>query len=623
MNQKGAWRWVGLAVAATGLFRFLLVLQDPLFSRLDDIGLHWSEEAVQYRHARWIATTGGLPKIDLSAEYPDGLDVQHHITILMETTVGWSYRYLVPKRIPFHLFAAFFLCVFSCLSAAAVFSAVRTLWRDSLPAFAAMGFYLFNLSAAMPSITHSFVKQEFALPLFFAHLSFLLRAWQEKEIRHAVLSACFLYAALAAWHLTPFLFLIEMLILGGFALFGVTDPGSVRVLGCLCASALLGGLSLPTLKAQGFLASLPLMSAVAALSAAWVHNLWKGKLLRWMAWGLPFGTGIFLGARHAREFSHVYNWIQIRLLYIGHPPNPTELDWESAVMWAIPFVSPGWLPTWHLMGPLLIAGGLGFILRARQLSSWSKPEWFLAFLTLAFGSLYALTIRMGALFAYPLAIYAAGSLSYALDPALRSRTKKYAAAATLLFMTANAYGLLRWHRTTVRENPGSYFETHPGLHLDLLKAIRRIVPPGQPVLANFPLSPSILAYTGRPVLLHSKFETQGIRNRARRFEEALFRSEEEFWNFCRSLGARYFVYDTSMLLATDQESIRWRIHRLGGIQDSVAHAFQYRPESLRRFQWKWSSQTYQIFEALPPGQNSSPLQRPYFISYDPAYSEAQ
>ena len=73
-----------------------------------------------------------------------------------------------------------------------------------------------------------------------------------------------------------------------------------------------------------------------------------------------------------------------------------------------------------------------------------------------------------------------------------------------------------------------------------------------------------LAHTGRPIIMHSKFENQRIRDRYREMLEAIYGSEEQFYEFAHKYGADYFVYDVGFAVRRDG------IAALQGGQDGAA-----------------------------------------------------
>lgn len=632
MKTWQAWGLVLVLVGLSSAVRFHRVMSSDNFSRADDTGLYWTESAMQYRHAKMAAALGDFPDVDLKAEFPAGLMLKKHITVFMEAAMGWAYRLAVPRRVPFHVFLTLFVCVMSSLSALAVFGLARRLWGGAWAGLLAAFFYLFNLSAAASALTHEVLKEDFTLTFFFAHLYFLWRAWEDDDPVSGFASGAFLYAAMASWHMTQFVFFVEMVLAALLAIIGSPDRGLARALLPMVGVMAFGGLTLPTLRAQGFLMSMPFMSGLAAWAAAAWGARGGSRAARGFIWMAPLFAAAVWGRLHNVEYSHVYHLIAAKIRWLNEmPDDPAKLGWETAVMWTSSFVRADWRGTWKFMGPLLLAGSAGFVWRLFHFKSWTAREKSFALLTVAFGALYILISRMDCFIVFSAAVYAGGlaapaflalKVSYEAPPVKKKggqppsppwspRWRNIAVlSAALVLAGMNVLGFSQ--RLSTGAAP-------PGLLLDLLKTVRRELPPQAVVLTDFPLGPSILAFTDRAIVLHSKFETKGIRENIRLFEEGLFKDEESFWNYCRKNKASHFIYSTSMLLGTDHESIRWRVNRVGPVQDTLAYTFHFAPENLRRFRLAWANPIYEIFEVLPEGAVAPPIKRPYFRSYDPRY----
>jgi len=614
------WALAGVLVLVAAGWRFNYVLRDPTFSVHDDATLYWTESALQYRYAKMAAVTGALPAVDPRAEHPHGLRVRENLTTLMESAVGWTYRLAVPKSVSFQAFVAAFLCLTSCLTGLLVFGLAKTLWRSPWAGVFATAFYLGTLAAASSTLTHDVLNEDFALWFLFAQLYFFIKAWREDRLGFAALSAAFLYAAFAAWQLTQFFFLVETGLLAAFVLFGKPDRALFRAFAALVAGAALGGATLPTLAAQGFFVSMPFLAgvAVAAAAGASLRFSWA----RWPAFLVPLAFQHVWGRMHQKEFSHVYKLVIAKIKWLGQmPDDPAKLGWETAVMWTSHNISPAWPDIWKVMGPVFIAAAAGMLWRLFNIRRWTRQELFLAGMAAAFTVLFFMMSRLDCFFVVFLAIYAGALLSPDfLEPLQRllpdGKGRPFpvglAVAAVLAGMAVwNASALVR-HRLSTGIAP-------PGLLLDLLKTIRRELPPDAALLTDFPLGPSVVAATERPILLHSKFETKIIRDRIHRFEESLYLTEDDLWRFCRDEKADYFIYSSSMLLGNDRESIRWRVNRLGSVRQTAAYRLHFEPQKLARFQWVWSNPIYQIFKVLPEGEAPKPFKRAYMRTYDTNY----
>jgi len=106
------------------------------------------------------------------------------------------------------------------------------------------------------------------------------------------------------------------------------------------------------------------------------------------------------------------------------------------------------------------------------------------------------------------------------------------------------------------------------------------------------------AHTGRPIILHPKFENRTIRERYREFLEAIYARETQFHEFCVKNGADYFVYDISFLLDA-KESRRYKADKLGPLDPNCAAVlFQQHPERLRQFEPEFAEGRFAVFRVL-------------------------
>jgi hypothetical protein len=594
------WTWLCLAILVAIIFRVHHVLSDPAFSYHDATGQYWTQ-------------------------YPEAVQVKKHITILMEATIGGLYRLCVPSQfIPFHVFSSIIICILSSLSAIAVYGITKTFWKSSKAAVFSATFYLFNLFASITTLGHATLKQDLGLPLLFLHLYFFILSWNKGELRYSILSASFLYAALASWHLTQFIFMIEMLSIAPFILFDERDRSYSSILWPLLAACILGASTLPTLRSQGFVLSLPFLACLAGSTASWIGE--RRRVYRWLVWLFILAFGLLWGSIHFGEYSHVYRLLSAKIRHLGQlPSDPNALDWETLVMWGSNNLSPTWEETWIRMGALLIAGILGCSLRVFRLRSWTRQEIFFSLLMLSSACLYVFMKRLGVFLVFYLAVYAGYLISFSFEMPRIPRQARADHNLGIHSFTSLLLGpssliiaciLFALNISIYRGLDVTSGAPSPGLHLELLKEIRQSLSPDAPILTHFSTGPSILAFTERPTIIHSKFETRELREKVQSFEKALFQDEETFWRFCQSLGVKFFVYETHMMQAGPGR-IRGRVHHTGPIEDTAAYRFHYHPEKLKHFQWFWANPSYQLFEVLASGYEATPFERPYLPHYDP------
>jgi hypothetical protein len=116
------------------------------------------------------------------------------------------------------------------------------------------------------------------------------------------------------------------------------------------------------------------------------------------------------------------------------------------------------------------------------------------------------------------------------------------------------------------------------------------------VLSGVSESPVWWAYTGRPTVLHSKFENRQIRERYREFLAALYGREAELAAFARKYGAEYFVCDLGCLV-TGPDTWRYKADKLGVLPaECVARRMAEWPEGLREFRLLFRTERFVVFE---------------------------
>jgi hypothetical protein len=91
----------------------------------------------------------------------------------------------------------------------------------------------------------------------------------------------------------------------------------------------------------------------------------------------------------------------------------------------------------------------------------------------------------------------------------------------------------------------------------LVDAVKSSTEPDSVVLADFNISPVILAYTKRGIILHPKFESVNMRERVQKYYEVLFSTKEESLNlFCNEYGASHYVF-TYYVWRAEKDSSGW------------------------------------------------------------------
>lgn len=568
----------------------------------DSTPLLWTESALQYRTARSVAANGVTEAVMKEAQYPEGLDVKNRLTVVMETVCGYLYRLFVPKTVPFHTFLIIVIALYSSVGVIPLYLTVRFLHRSST------GLLVAALYAGTPAVyttvtAPGFELQDFALPLIFFHVYFFIRAYAaEKSIyQYSFISGAFLFAALASWHLTQFYYL---LLVGFVIICFLFTPFDMKPFSIIVATNILASLTIPALRTMGFVLSLAMLFSYCVILAGIIPGnkaiVQKTVLVCLMVIAGAFSY--YISVHVIPEYRFIYGLMWDKLRHFGvRPAQPTDLPWQTLVMWVSPFTSPSRSVIVSSLGTVLISGitGVGLTVRTLLRRKWILTDGLLMYFAVVFVPLYLLMIRMDAFLVWFFCV---------LSARLWQDSRKILRYVLLLCVIGNCILLLMSPRRTAGPNRNHL--------LGMLMHIRLDIPDDAPFLTSFAYGPSVLAYTAHPIVLHPKFEGEHNTTNIEEFEHRLFKDENAFYAFCRACHAAYFVYQADMLLARGPESMRYRTHTMTLSRESVAYAFHFRPRTLRHFELVYANPHYRIYRILGYGAEPHDRKPSYFRVYD-------
>ena len=572
-----------------------------------DTGLFWTESALQYYYARMVAQGETLPEVDYRAQYPEGINVRAELTMVMELFAGYGFRLFrrfVPD-VPFHVFLVHLICLYSSVCVVWVYLLAREVWRSRLAGLVSAAFY----AVAIPALCRligNYNNEDFGLPLFLGGLYFFLHAQDRRAWPSAILSGLFFLLAVLSWHVSQFLllafavFLCLHVLRGGKA---AADRMRRPLLGVSIVLAL-GGLATPLLSIKLFAIS-PVMAifyGLVSYALLWARPTRGPALVKLVPFALCL-AGLWCYYRYGRqEYSHAYLLAPYKVLHLlKKPAAPSALPYVVRCMWLEDFNSPSWYFLFFAFSTYLPLGVCPFLARLwPSLGRRAKPaEAALAYFFLVSLALFLLMRRMHILCVPFLCIYI-GRLVVA-----RARWAK--AVAAIVLVGAFAFEL---HKTVhllevtgYSELVNRFFPEESRLipnwrrnHLSLLSWIKRETLPAEAFVARMGTSPVILAYAGRPIVVHSKYESSWSREKYRRFAHSLFGTEDEFLAYCRRHQARYFVYEANMALDYTPDSIRYLTDSLRLSRSSAAYQFHFEPAQLRHFSLVYQNPHYRVFK---------------------------
>ena len=601
------------------------IFRNPTWDAQDDVGQFWSEFAFQYRFAKFFAEhpvrDWGQLAHDRAVQYPDTINDWSEFTVAMEVPVGMLYRWVRPAM-PFHVFVVWYDCLVSSLSLFAIFFLARALWRSNMSGVLATAFYATLYPGCGRTVKNLFLREDFAIPLILLALFFTVQAMQVGTARRAVrskspngatgghalpqvLAALAWLAALASWHLTQFVLAVGvgaavLVWLTGLATSGTRPEnfqGELSRMKWFVLTLTVGGLLIPVLRVKQFYFS-PTMCLLYALTVAlWIGGGCKRALATFLGSAAVFVAISLLLQKSYGEYAHVYQLFFYKLRFLGvKPENPAALPWDARCLWEGAFNTAEWREFWRSLqwcGPMA-AVGIATVLSApkafgvneRRTDNGRRPplQTFAVFTLLLF-PLAWMVVRYFTFLGFAAAVMAAGVVG------MRGRGGRMKWLGTAVCL-----GAVAWQLVMLDFGPLSRAPVVPADYKPVVRWLNDNTPTNAVVLANISESPVFLAYTGRPIILHSKFENREIRERYREFLEAIYSDEDHFFAFATKYGADYFVCDGASFLMPTTESRRYKANRLEPLDaNCAAMLFAGAPQRLRHFELEFGTERFTVF----------------------------
>ncbi|MEN8006840.1 MAG: hypothetical protein ABFS42_07465 [Candidatus Krumholzibacteriota bacterium] len=662
--------WQMINAVATSLYRQYEVLGDPSLlpivaagpelgrtdpparppSQLGHIGYFWSERAFHYRTSLMFAVDDFQdPEIlarDIWQQHPAGVDSWREYALLMEPVYGFLYRLAGDQARPFAEFLLRLIPLIHVLVFFPLYAVARALGCRRIPAVLGVVFYATCTMGFVRMTGSLLLKEDFALLCLAVFLAVHFWSWRRRSIPLLVLAAVLLIPVLAGWHLSQFLVLVVMLGAAvGWAAHVPTDPAPDRkypfellMPAAYTLAGLLAALT-PSLLARGFFISLPMSVLYAWTIVAILATRQKGSAgspvaRLFLLTGLigALGALVFLNRGYTGDYNHVFGLFVQKLVHgFRLPVDPGQLPFDSRVFWAPPFNSPTGAEIWAKLGfhagvvvPVMIwclwAGirrGIDALARSFLLT---VP---------AFLAAYLLIERLGVVFLVFAAIavaVAAERLVRRLTPAWGGRALPVVAGMLLISPVLNLGGNLGdMIRITRSVRQGQ--DVHLGASdqrlwrswTGMFSWVTANTPgpgsrlPGQPAafLGEIGVSPQLLLYTGRPIVMNSQFENAAIRHRYRRYLEALYATDETvLWDFAREHGADFLFINRNLATGLGPGSLAYQAGIAGPLtMDMNVVKLHFRPEILQGFIPVYDNEHYRIMKVAPASGSRDPVSR--------------
>ena len=408
-------------------------------------------------------------------------------------------------------------------------------------------------------------------------------------------------AALASWHLTQFVLAVGVgaavlvWLMGGTCperLRGEDEGGGMK---WFVLTLTVGGLLIPVLRVKQFYLS-PMMCALYALTlAVWIGGGRKKSVMVFLGSAAVLIAISLVLQKSYGEYAHVYQLFFYKLRFLGvKPDNPAALPWDARCLWEGAFNTAEWSEFWRSLqwcGPLALAAivmawndrrracpGLTGDTCATNGKQSDCPTMVFIVFTLLLSLLAWMVVRYFTFLGFAAAVMAAG---------LATRRTWWKAVLVLAAV---------WQLATLNLSPLSRAPVVPADYKPVVRWLNDNTPTNAVVLANISESPVFLACTGRPIILHSKFENREIRERYREFLEAIYSDEDRFFAFATKYGADYFVCDGASFLMATTESRRYKANRLGPLDaNCAAMLFVMSPQQLRHFELEFATERFTVF----------------------------
>ncbi len=602
------------AYLLAAFLKFNAFWQAPGFEK-DRRSLYWTESAMHFYMADQVAKGVSLGENDKRAQHPEGVALARDIAPAMPYLAGSVYRIFDPT-IPLDIFLGYFFILYSSLTVVGVYLWAKLIFgKTPWPAVASAFLYAVSAPAFVRS-SGAFIKEDLALPLLTIGFYFVFSA-KAKPAR-ALNAAALVSLALLSWHFSQFMLLCFSAVIAlSVVVNGLFNREERYALTLFTGGLALTAVAFPMLRATAFLFSPAMALLYATLAFHYTGGLQRTRRDALTCAVFVLSVLIYFKSGLAEQ-SHVFRLVIDKLrFFLIKPDDPSLLSYETRSNWVEDFNTPGIYFLLYTVSLLLPLGLFGLVKLGRRVyrDRGARPALFVCAYGTIFLVFFALARRMITIDVIFLSI-AAGSL-------LTFTNRGAKIAMSLLFCLA--IGFEAWKSLNYYEpNPPAVFlaEKFPGRdlpqvftvaeHNDLLNWVRVNTGGDEPVLASMGLSPVILAYTGRPIIIHSMFDAKVMRDKVQAYLEALYGTEESFYDFAKKNGAAYFIYESKNLLFDGPNSDRYVAGKMQPGKDSAVFNFQFHPEKLTHFRLAYQNTAYRVYVVDRPSARTKILPQPVY-----------
>ncbi|MBA3066135.1 hypothetical protein FP828_06565 [bacterium] len=611
------------------LFAAAFFMKLNIFDRGCDIkagefGLFRVEEATRYRYAKLVSEGKKIPDIDTRIQYPEGLNVKKYFTTVSQRVLGHTYR-IFHFKMPFHKFVIYFMFLYSSLSVIALYKAARLLSSGRLFSLAACAFYVTSFASGSRTIAGGLVEEDFALPLMFLALAFVLKSLKSRRKVYPIIVGALLAGAVSAWHVSQFFYLILTAILCFLYICRPDERKNIfNLLAPVIAILTAAGVVVPVLRGGYFLLSfsqiLGYTFLLTHLTSSKLRVMAKNKAVTAAVFvilgGLIYTVSRPLLKEHAKNYAHVYTLMFNKIRYLGNKPTfegeVKKLPFDTKVLWQSSFVSPGIQFTKDIFLIAFIFAIPGLFAGIMRLIKRKDSGVFISLALLAgFLILFMLVKRL-----YVFVIFFLCMIMPLGAKFLKNKKYTFAAAA---FFFAGAF--MQWNTTLpkLRNIPhriNSYKQS-------LINLMNSNLPPGSVILCNIGLAPEIVQNSAFSTVLHNHYEEKNIRDKTEEFYKSIYGTEKNLYDYAKKYSAEYMIYHWEFLFDKSANSMRYQVDAMNLFKDCAAYKLHFDENNLKYFTLIYQNEYYRLFKIHPAGETTPPAKVEYVPFFNSLVFEPQ
>ncbi|MDO9513719.1 MAG: hypothetical protein Q7J59_03800 [Elusimicrobiota bacterium] len=615
--------------AAVGVILIFLALFAAKLSIFDkgcnidagEFGLFRVEEATRYRYAKLVSEGKNIPDLDHRIQYPEGLNVKKHFTTLSQRVLGLTHR-IFHFKTPFHKFVVYFMFLYSSLSVIALYKSARLLGGGRIMSLAACAFYGGSFASSSRTIAGGLVEEDFALPLMFFALLFILKALKSRKRAYPIAAGVLLAGAVSAWHVSQFFYLILTAILCFIYICRNEERDNIfNLLAPVVAILTAAGIVVPVLRGGYFLLS---FSQLLGYAFILLHltglkfrfltkNIFSVTAVFLILSGLLFAVSRPILKEHAKNYGHVYTLMFNKIRYLGNKPTfeaeVKKLPFDTKVLWQSSFVSPGMQFTKEIFLIAFIFALPGLFAGALKIIKKKDSGVFISLASLAgFFILFLLVKRL-----YVFVIYFLCILLPLVTAFLKKR--KYYFAAGAIFFAGSA---MQWDAAYLKlKNVPRRINTYKQA---LIKNMNEKLPPGSVLLCNIGIAPEIVQNSSFSTVLHNHYEEKNIRDKTEEFYKRMYGSEKDLYGFAKQYGAEYLIYHWEFLFDKSVNSMRYQVDAMNLFKTCAAYRLHFDEKNLEYFTLTYQNDYYRLFEIHSAPEDFHRKAAPAELEYVPFFN---